>query len=248
MKKITTSIIIVLCLVSCNEKKPVIGISGAVYNDRVTVRDEYTNAITRAGGIPMVLPLCSSDEEAADMVAAIDGLILSGGEDINPAYYGEDVLNATVEIYGKRDTSDFTMLEAALKRGIPILGICRGAQLINIRFGGTLYQDLPVQTDTVIGHKQSCERHVSQHQIYIEKDSELFRLLQLDSVGVNSFHHQAVRDLAGGMKISARSADGIIEGFEGPGVFCVQFHPEAFVSAGDDTFLPVFEAFVGKAR
>lgn len=237
----------VILLVSCRQEKPVIGITGATYNERVTVREEYTNAVSRAGGIPVVLPMCSDEDKVREMVEAIDGIIISGGEDINPAYFGEDVLNGTVEIYGKRDTSDFLMLDAALKRGIPILGICRGAQLVNVYYGGTLYQDLPVQTDTQVIHKQYLARNAAQHQIYMEKDSELFHLLGTDSAGVNSFHHQAIKDLGKGLKISARSADGVIEGIEGNGTFCVQFHPEAFVSAGDNTFLPLFEAFIEKA-
>lgn len=233
--------------VACQNRRPVIGISGSCPQGWVSVRDEYTNAVSRAGGIPIVLPVTADSILVEEYANLIDGLILSGGEDIQPAYYGEKIFNETVECIPRRDTADFLLLRASLRRKLPVLAICRGEQLVNVMFGGSLYQDLPSQYDTIVHHHQENARNGAQHIVYLEPGSRLHELLGVDSVGVNSFHHQAVKKLGEGLKVSARAADGTIEGFEGDGLFCVQFHPEAFVSAGDDTFLPIFTDFVKQA-
>ena len=194
-----------------------------------------------------MLPMVSSEELADELIARIDGLILTGGEDIDPAYYGEETFNETVEINAPRDTSDMLLVKAALKRGIPVLAICRGEQLTNVALGGSLYQDLPAQVGDSLSHRQTEPTNIGTHWIYIEKDTELHRLIGVDSIQVNSFHHQAVKQPAPCVKVSARSGDGIVEAYEAEGLLGLQFHPECFVSKGDDTFLPIFQAFVTKA-
>lgn len=244
-----TAIIAAAILTACVQpSKPVIGISAGYQDLKNTVRDEYANAVTKAGGIPVIIPLAADDKMATEYMEALDGFILSGGEDIQPAYYGEEVLNASVECNAIRDSSDFRLLKAALAEKIPILAICRGEQLANIYFGGNLYQDLPSQTAGEIVHSQTAGRNVPQHSVSIRPGSRLHELLGVDSVAVNSFHHQAVKVLGDGLELSATAPDGVIEGFEGPGIMCLQFHPEAFVSAGDDSFLPIFEDLVAKAK
>ena len=248
MKKIALFLVpAALLLLACENRKPVIGISSGVSEGKVSLRDEYGNAVCRAGGIPVIIPVTTDSTIIGKYAGIIDGLIMSGGEDIQPAYYGEEVFNGTVECVARRDTADFLLLRAALRRGLPVLAICRGEQLANVLFGGSLYQDLPSQLGTAVCHSQDKKRDCAEHTVYLEEGSRLRGLLGVDSIGVNSFHHQAVRTLGEGLKVSARAADGVIEAFEGKGVFGVQFHPEAFVSAGDDTFLPIFTDFVEQA-
>ncbi len=286
--------------------KPVVGISSSWDDARVvSLNDSYVAAVRAAGGVPVVLPPVRNAAEAAEALALADALILSGGEDVDPARYGEAVLDSTVEVNAPRDTSDFLLAAEAMRRGIPILGICRGSQLLNVFFGGSLYQDLPGQIGSLpesdggdslseptrggstrggsggsadaacqghaaIRHRQKESGSVGTHWIYIDADSRLHYLLGLDSVMVNSFHHQAVKEPGTGVRVVARSADGVVEAWEWNGPqragsskrgslqhsgssrrssnICVQFHPEIFVKAGDATFLPLFQDLIDRAR
>lgn len=283
--------------------KPVVGISSSWDDARVvSLNDSYVAAVRAAGGIPAVLPPVRSAAEAAEALALADALILSGGEDVDPARYGEAVLDSTVEVNAPRDTSDFLLAAEAMRRGMPVLGICRGSQLLNVFFGGSLYQDLPGQIGSLpesdgrdslsepvrggsgvdgtataasqghaaIRHRQNEAGSVGTHWIYIDPDSHLHSLLGRDSVMVNSFHHQAVKDPGTGVRVVARSADGVVEAWEWNGPqragsskrgslqhsgssrrssnICVQFHPEIFVKSGDTTFLPLFQDLIDRAR
>ena len=248
-------------LSGCRESSPVVGVSCCWDEGRVSLSDAYLTAVRAAGGVPVVLPPVLSAEDAAAALASVDALILSGGEDIAPARYGEEVLNATVEVNGARDTSDFLLATEALRRGLPILGICRGEQLMNVVLGGTLFQDLPTQigsgvngTTAAIAHRQKADDGVPTHMIYIEAGSRLHGLLGADSLMVNSFHHQAVKDPGAGVHVVARAADGVVEAWEYDGskrasILCVQFHPELlYARGGDSTFLPIFQDLVHRAR
>lgn len=301
--------------------KPVVGISSSWDDARVvSLNDSYVAAVRAAGGIPAVLPPVRSAAEAAEALALADALILSGGEDVDPARYGEAVLDSTVEVNAPRDTSDFLLAAEAMRRGMPVLGICRGSQLLNVFFGGSLYQDLPGQIGSLpesdgraslsepvrggssgsavhgsflsgpvrggsevdgtadaasqghaaIRHRQNEAGSVGTHWIYIDANSRLHDLLGLDSVMVNSFHHQAVKDPGTGVRVVARSADGVVEAWEWDAPqrtgsskrgslqhsgssrrssnICVQFHPEIFVKSGDTTFLPLFQDLIDRAR
>ena len=227
--------------------KPVVGISSSWDDARVvSLNDSYVAAVRAAGGVPVVLPPVHSDAEAAEVLSLVDAVIFSGGEDVDPARYGEAVLDSTVEVNAPRDTSDFLLAAEAMRRGMPILGICRGSQLLNVFFGGSLYQDLPGQTGSLpestgsaslsgpvrgcsevdgtataasqghaaIRHRQNEAGSVGTHWIYIAADSRLHYLLGRDSVMVNSFHHQAVKDPGTGVRVVARSADGVVEAWE----------------------------------
>ena len=270
-------------LSGCRESRPAVGVSCCWDEGRVSLSDAYLTAVRAAGGVPVVLPPVLSAEDAAAALASVDALILSGGEDIAPARYGEEVLNATVEVNGARDTSDFLLANEALRRGLPILGICRGEQLMNVVLGGTLYQDLPTQigsvadggssavhgsflsepvrggsgvngTTAAIAHRQSEPDGVGTHMIYIEAGSRLHEILGADSLMVNSFHHQAVKDPGAGVHVVARAADGVVEAWEYDGskrasILCVQFHPELlYARGGNTTFLPIFEDLVARSR
>lgn len=234
-------------LAACSRNAaPVIGISSGWNGRSSSLGDTYVNAIFRAGGVPVILPLVRDEEQAKALLSRIDGLVLSGGEDIDPAYYKEEVLNGSVEVNAPRDTGDFLLIRAARDCGKPIMGICRGLQLVNVAFGGTLYQDLPSQME--VQHRQDTSSNVPTHMVGFEKGSRIHGLVGPDSLMTNTHHHQAIKDIAPGLRITARAADGVVEGCEGPGVFCVQFHPEALIKGGDDTFLPLFQAFVNDCR
>lgn len=246
-RTVTIFILVLIASVGMQAGKPVIGIAPGGTKGTISVKENYIRSIEKAGGIPFILPLVKDKAMAREIVARIDGLLMTGGEDINPAYYREEVLNESVYVNAPRDTSDLLVLAAARKRGIPILGICRGEQIINVFYGGTLYQDIPSQVEDCLAHKQTEPASTGTHTIRIKKSSRLHKLLGVDTIAVNSFHHQAVKKLAAGFKVSATADDGVIEAYENGKVMCVQFHPEGFVNAGDDRFLPIFSDFVQKA-
>lgn len=234
-----------ICLAGCVSNPgstPLIGISpngsAANYNDN----SPMFTSVFKAGGAPLMLPMVRTESEAETVIAKIDGLIMVGGEDVHPSYYGEEVWNETVEVNGFRDTSDFLIIKAARKKGIPILGICRGEQILNVALGGSLYQDLPSQ------HGEHVAEGVHEHMLFIEKGSRLHKLLGTDSIQVNTWHHQAVKVPAEGMTVTAHAHDGIIEAYEGDGIFAIQFHPEKNIAEGDYRFLPIFQDFVRQAR
>ena len=247
MKKALAILVFALLALGARAGKPVIGVSPSYSNAKVMANESYLIAVERAGGVPLVLPMVKDEAMADDLLACVDGLLMTGGEDVAPAYYGEEVFNETVSVNAPRDTTDMLLLAAAKKRGIPVLGVCRGEQVTNIFYGGTLWQDLPSQVGKEVTHRQKEPYDVGTHWVYIERGTRLHSLLQVDSIMVNTFHHQAVKDLADGFKVSARAADGVVEGYEGPGILCVQFHPEGFVSKGDDRFLPIFKDFIKRA-
>ena len=239
-------IILIICvLAACSAPKaPLIGISSSRSASGSTLLSTaYTEAVSKAGGVPVVIPAVSSREEADAILDALDGIIFSGGEDVNPAWYGEEILNGTVGIDHVRDRSDSLLARAALCSGKPILAICRGEQLMNVILGGSLYQDIPSQVPETIGHGGG-----SRHKIGTEEGSFLRRLYGPDSLEVNSYHHQAVKLPAPGLRIVARSADGIVEAYETDHVLAVQFHPEKMLQQGDDKWLALFREFVNGCK
>lgn len=241
MRKYLASILLlIMAVTACSApRKPLIGISCSRSSSGSTLlATSYTEAVAKAGGVPVVIPTVASREEADGVVAALDGIIFSGGEDVNPAWYGEAILNETVKIDAVRDHSDSLLARAALDSGKPILGICRGEQLLNVIMGGSLYQDIPAQIPQTIGHSGGAS-----NKIGLEGESILSRLYGADSLEVNSFHHQAVKDPAPGIRITARSDDGVVEAYEKGRIWAVQFHPEKMLQLGDEKWLKLFEAF-----
>lgn len=235
-------------------KKPVIGISGTYTgtNNSTQVNSTYINAVLRAGGVPVVLPIIEDKEVMKRMIETVDAIIMTGGEDIDPVYYNEEPLPQQGEIVPERDFFDIEMIKLANERGIPILGVCRGHQLMNVAFGGSLYQDIPSQIKTgVIKHSQKAPSYYGTHKVELEKGSVLATVLGKTSVYTNTFHHQAVKDVAPNFIVTARTSDGVVEGIEMKGnkkVFGVQFHPEGPTSYGSDEFLPIFTYLVGLAK
>ncbi|MFA7174380.1 MAG: gamma-glutamyl-gamma-aminobutyrate hydrolase family protein [Kiritimatiellia bacterium] len=257
MKKNLTCFLLILLLVPVyllGDQKPVIGLSSTFGKGVSTsVPLTYIKTIFRAGGVPVVLPITDNHESLNRMLDSIDALILTGGEDVDPLkWYGEEPLPALGGLAPERDSFDMALARLAVARDMPLLGICRGHQVINVAFGGTLYQDIPSQVKgTNVKHVQGALDYYGTHTVRVEQNSLLFKQVGTESIVVNSFHHQAVKDVAPGYKVTARSVDGVVEAMEKIGsdhVYSVQFHPEAFSANNIDTFLGIFTHFIGRAK
>jgi putative glutamine amidotransferase len=201
-----------------------------------------------AGGVPVILPFVP--DAALEMLDVIDGLILSGGSDLDPALFGDtEVHPQTYDILPDRDAAELALAKGALDRDMPILGICRGIQALNVAMGGTLYQDVPDQYSADIAHRQqeeSIPADQSGHSVTVEEGSLLERTYGNGPVPVNSFHHQAVKDVAPGLVVSGRSEDGLVEAVESTThgfVLGVQWHPELMFAA-DEAHLAPFSSLV----
>ena len=182
----------------------------------------------------------------------LDGLVLIGGGDVDPARFDAEPSAALGHVDTVRDAYDFALLDLALRRDIPVLGICRGEQLINVAFGGTLYQDLPSEyADRSVSHSQSLPSSEATHAVAVAEESLVRRITGSDTLWTNSFHHQAVRDVAPGFRATARTRDGVVEAIEPLDprirVLGVQFHPEAHTAAGDTTMRKFFVHLVREA-
>ena len=211
-------------------KKPVIGLTPSLDSDHYTMKTRlhYPKALEAAGGIPLLLPPLSPDTvREASLIC--DGLLFTGGVDVHPSYYGEEMLAACGEVCPQRDEMELSLLRLALERDLPVLGICRGIQLINVGLGGTLWQDLPSQTGSTLCHSQRPPYEMTVHTVHVEESSALFSMLGVREYAVNSTHHQAVRGCAPSLQAAARSCDGIIEAVWRPQsrfLLGVQWHPE----------------------
>ena len=240
---------------------PVIGISSYSENGRCQVNMTYVNSVRMAGGVPLVIPVTGDDAQIEVILSAIDGLVMTGGEDFDPLkWFGEEPVRGLGEVVPARDEFDVKLVRAAVAKGIPVLGICRGEQLLAVAFGGSLWQDIPSQVpSSYVKHRQSpTTGTVGTHSIAIEKGSLLAKILGKEKAVVNTFHHQAIKDVPQGFKVVARAADGIIEAVERTGklsnypdggamILGVQFHPEVITNAGNPEFLPIFQKLVAEA-
>ena len=207
------------------------------------VNREYSDALIRAGAAPFLLPVTAEGEVVRQQVAMLDGILLSGGLDVAPLLYGQQPQRGLGKVDGLRDANERLVLDAAVAQNKPVLGICRGIQMLNVYFGGTLFQDLDSKAD-ILGHDQTCERHLGSHTIAIAPGSWLGGILGEKAV-VNSFHHQAVERVAPGFTVTARTEDGVIEAMEDAKRRCygVQFHPEMMAGTNEKA-QEIFCAFV----
>lgn len=239
---------------------PIIGVSGNARVDhhgeypgveKAYVFNDFVASIALAGGAPFILPVFTDDSIIENYVHTIDALVLTGGQDIHPSAYGETPCDAVKDVSLKRDTFDFKLLRCALKAGKPILGICRGMQLMNVCFGGTLHQDLSLLSEACHRYNEKCARGEASHVMNVVKPSLMYTIFEKDRVAINSFHHQAIKDVASRFRVTGSTEDGIVEAIEdtesGPFLVGVQWHPEMMVY-DHPKMLRLFEYFVQEAR
>lgn len=232
--------------------KPLIGISCSFDQSegRFFLPRAYVDSVIRAGGVPVILPGPGTVTTAAPYFKAIKGLILAGGGDVDPSYFNEEPAPGLGEISPDRDRFEIMLIRSALRRNIPVLGICRGIQILNVACGGKVIQHIPREIRKPLKHSQSAPRWHATHKIFIEKNTLLAGIFGSDTAKVNSFHHQAVRGPAPGFRVCALSSDGVIEGIEHIHhrfVLGVQWHPECLTEKDRKSRL-LFKAFIGEAR
>ena len=230
---------------------PVIGISGNFRDGDCTLAQGYYMSVLEAGGTPVVIPPYDNEKSLVSLLDTLDGIVLSGGADIDPDYLREEPLDC-VSINPRRDAQELLLVHLAVARQIPVLGICRGIQTLAAALGGKLYQDIRTQHDRpCIEHSQTIARGLPSHQVSLEKDSLLYGLFQKDTLAVNSFHHQAVKEAPAGFRVTAWGPDGIIEAMESVSfrpILGVQWHPECFILENDRTMMPIFDWLMEKAQ
>lgn len=211
------------------------------------LRDNYTASVARHGGAPMALP---HEVGAVDSyLDAMSGLVITGGNfDVPPEMYGDHAVHEKVTTKPRRSEFEWAITKGALERGMPILGICGGEQLLNVILGGTLIQHIPDSIPNAFAHEQPNPRHEPGHEIAIVANTLLYKIVGTATLAVNSAHHQAVGKAAPGVVVNARAGDGVIEGIEYPAhPFClgVQWHPEFSITKADEK---IFAAFIEAAR
>lgn len=246
---------IIFCVITqiaiAQNKLPLIGVSSSWGDTDTRVPKAYVEAVMMAGGVAVVLPITDNKEMIEQQIDTIDALVVTGGADLNPLLYGEEPNAALGKVYEQRDEYDIALIKMAIKKGKPILAICRGLQVINIIYGGTLYQDIPsTYGKPYIKHDQERDVKLGSHTVTIVKDTQLYKILQSEKVLVNSTHHQAVNKLADGFTVSARTSDGIIEAIESveKKIIAVQFHPEEMVYGGNKLMLKLFHNLIQRAE
>ena len=239
-------------------KMPIIGISSSIIVDnsgsfagymRAYVNKDYVDAVIRAGGVPLIIPFSVDKEVIISQAQLIDGLILSGGQDINPYNYGQEPSQKIGEFFPERDIYEMILLEESKKRDIPILGICRGFQLINIAAGGTLYQDLSLIPGNILKHNQVSNPTLKTHKIEIKENSFISSIFGKETM-VNSFHHQAIDKVANDFIVVARASDGVVEAIEHKTykfLVAVQWHPE-MLAVNCEKARVLFSKFVEEAK
>ena len=237
-------------------EKPVIGILSRTYSkcidssyNYIGVPSDYVESIIDAGGIPVVLPVTTDTRLIEKLIESIDGLLVPGGGDLNPLLYGEEPIIKQGEISDEIDKFDMEAVKIADDKGKPMIGICRGIQIINAVFGGSLYQDLSEAEGSYIKHEQQAKRNVASHTVNIKKNTVLYEIFGSKTV-TNSFHHQAVKDAASGFTVSALSCDGIVEAIEKTKpnfILGVQWHPEGMAKE-NNKMLEIFKKFIEEVK
>jgi putative glutamine amidotransferase len=219
------------------------------------LRFDYLHAISKAHGLPSIIapgftnPLDEAEALADEILDNCDGLLLSGGTDVDPEIFGEQPHTCLGRVDGPRDPFEITLAREAIRRDMPVLGICRGLQVLNVALGGTLVQDIPSDVPSAGVHATGEDRLEIPHTAIIAEGTMLHGLLGVTELGVNSFHHQSAKDIGRGLIVSAKAADGIVEGLEMPDrtfVVSVQWHPENFWKTSP-AFDGLFEGFVAAA-
>lgn len=235
------------------QSRPLIGITGNLGTQLCTLAEGYYRSVLLAGGIPVIIPPYEQTDILADQLEGLDGIIFSGGGDINPLYLGEEPVRELHGVTPVRDAQELLLARLAYDRQIPMLGICKGIQIIAAALGGQLYQDINTQVEGIsVKHSQDLDRGTASHTVTIAPNTLLYSIFA-ESKGclhVNSFHHQAVKQVPEGFKVSAISPDGVIEAIESTtfkSIIGVQWHPECFCLNGDECMLPLFRWLTAEA-
>ena len=243
---------------------PIIGITATLKEDVDAVAErplgrfvradlDYVEGVAGAGGVPVVLPPVGDERAAEAVIRGLDGLLLSGGSDLDPGYYGEEPSPELGVTLPERDAFEMALVELALRHGMPVFGICRGMQVLNVALGGTLYQDLPSQWEgEVLKHRQDTPKWQPTHEVRVAEGSYLAEITGCELVKVNSYHHQGIKDLADSLVVTGRSSDGVVEAVEAGDLserwlLGVQWHAEAMRGAGPQQE-SLFEAHVSASE
>ncbi len=236
---------------TATHRPPLIGISANRKDGLSCLAETYIQSVLDAEGTPVLIPVMTDIAALTAIVSTLDGLIMTGGGDINPLYLGEEPVPQLQDVDPFRDEYDLLLIRLASNRQIPLMGICRGHQLINVAFGGSIYQDIQTQhVQPCIKHSQSMAREQASHTIRLEPVQSLLRMIWQDKRAlVNSFHHQAIKEVAPGFIATATAPDGINEAMEHPekSIFSVQWHPEAMAPQGDPFMQALFRLQVTAA-
>jgi putative glutamine amidotransferase len=219
--------------------------------DRTGLNVAYVRSVIAAGGVPLMLSPLMGPSYAARALDGVDGLILTGGEDMDPAWYNAERSPLCNPPSRERDLFELALFAIARQRELPILGICRGIQVINVALGGSLYQDLPSERPGVVDHNRAGSRTDRSHAVRLEPESLAAAALGSGPISVNSFHHQAIRDLAPALIATGWSEDGLIEAVESgegqPWMLAVQWHPEEMYAETDAPDHGLFKALIERA-
>jgi putative glutamine amidotransferase len=218
---------------------------------RERLNEAYVDAVRAAGLTPLILPPLKPTE-LDSVLDAVAGIVLTGGEDIDPAEYGAARHPETQPPHRPRDKCELALTQKARARGLPTLAICRGIQVVNVALGGTLVQDIASERPSDINHDQSDERETRVHDVALDDATSLQSAIGTARISVNSSHHQAVERVAPGLRVSARAPDGIVEGAEWTGddwwMLAVQWHPEELVRDAKDWDRGLFKAFANRVK
>ncbi len=235
---------------STKEARPVIGITGNYNQETCTLAEGYYQSVLKAGGIPFIIPPFYETDRLGELLDRLDGIIFSGGGDINPLLLGEEPIKELHSITPERDLQELLLARLAYDRQIPMLGICKGIQIINAALGGTNYQDIHTQMEGIrIKHSQDQDRRYPSHQVSITDGSILAKLFGTE-LAVNSFHHQACKTAAPCLNVTAISTDGVIEAVESnefKSILGVQWHPETYILRNSTDMLPIFEWLISES-
>ncbi len=233
---------------SMKQKKPIVGVMPLWDDekDSMWMLPGYMDGVHQAGAIPFIFPFSRDEAELKQLSAFCDGFLFTGGHDVSPRLYHETPMDGLISGCEKRDAMETIVLKIALEADKPVLGICRGIQLINAALGGTLYQDLPLQHPSGTNHHGTAPYDQPVHDVTVYRDSPLYDCLGTAFLPVNSYHHQAVKSLAKGLEVMAAAPDGVVEALYKPDqrfLWAVQWHPE-FSYRTDENSRKIFSAFV----
>lgn len=229
---------------------PLIGVTSSLDEEKqvFSVPQAYIQAIVQAGGLPFVLPYSENRERLLPLFSLCDGLLLTGGDDLDPVFFNQEPHPKLGPISPLRDASELALCRLALAHGVPVFGICRGMQVLGVASGGAMIQDIPSQTKSQIRHRQTPPYHLPAHFVQVEPETRLASILGTNRIRVNSMHHQAMETLGEGCLATAHAADGIIEALEYPEhpfALGVQWHPERMIA--QEPHMALFHAFLEAA-